>query len=52
MIDFAEYVLNRYKTQRGRSTKPSLCFNYFDTEELGLTYDHLIDRQARKLIVI
>lgn len=52
MIDFAEYVLNRYKTQRGRSTKPSLCFDYFDTEELGLTYDHLIDRQSRKIIVI
>lgn len=52
MIDFAEYVLNRYKTQRGRSTKPSLCFTYFDTEQLGLAYDHLIDRQSRKLIVI
>ena len=52
MEHFVKYVLHRYNTERGRSSKTSLCCNYFDTEDLGLTYDHLIDRQASKLIVI
>ena len=52
MEHFVKYVLHRYNTERGRSSKTSLCCNYFDTEDLGLTYDHLIDRQSSKIIVI
>ncbi len=52
MEHFVKYVLHRYNTERGRSSKTSLCCNYFDTEDIGLAYDHLIDRQASKLITI
>ena len=49
--DFTEYVTARYKTEVGKSKK-AYNFSSYNTSDLGLTYEHLVNDKSNSIIFL
>lgn len=49
--DFAEYVTARYDTELGESKK-DFNFSSYNTSDLGLTYEYLVEDQSNRIIFL